>query len=206
MRDCAESFGRPDLALLCGMAMGIPQGAKPAVGDVIVASVVFDTSPKRVGSDGDHSRAEPYRLSPAIFFDTSAHIRRLTGFQSCLEGATKILVKSHEYPAGLNDDWRPSVLIRNLVSSDELVEDGSGVARGQMNDRIAALEMEASGFAATCHHLGVPWLVVRGIADYGTADRDKRWQVYSAAAAMSFARTFLENEYTPGIPIPGTRR
>ena len=203
IRDYVEVYGRPDLAILCGMAMGIVEdpddpNARPAPGDVVVANIVFDTNPRRVTRDGEHSRFEPYRLEPAVFFDAAAHVRKLSGFAERLDTAVSKLDETRHPPAHLAKEWHSKVTVRALVSGDELVEDGSGADRASFHDRIEALEMEAAGFASTCHHLGAPWLVVRGIADYGTEDRDKDWQAYAAAAAMAFTRTFLEHEFEPG--------
>ena len=57
--------------------------------------------------------------------------------------------------------------------------------------------MEGSGFASACEEYGVPWLVFRGISDYG--DRDKplfqQWQTTAALSAATCAVDFLKRDY-----------
>ena len=209
VRDYQDAFGRPDLAILSGTAMGIfelpghdgREHARAPLGDVVIADKVYDYDPRRVLPDRIATRFETYRIQRALFYDTAHHASNLVGFYDLLEQCVAKLGVTHELPPGFPADWHPQAHVRGILAGDELVEDGSGPQRGALQDRIAALEMEGAGFAGTCDHIGVPWLVSRGISDFGTPDRDKRWQVYAAAAAMTFVRTFLENEFIPSGPL-----
>lgn len=68
--------------------------------------------------------------------------------------------------------------------------------RTDLHDRIYALEMEGAGFAATCHHVGIDWAVVRGVADRGEEQRSKAWQPVATAAAAGFVGSFLASAWT----------
>ena len=78
----------------------------------------------------------------------------------------------------------------------------------QQHDLIRAGEMEGYGFATACVDRvpPKPWLIVRGISDYGDADKDnlkddtqpKKDEYHQAAAnsALTFVKVFLEYFYT----------
>ena len=72
----------------------------------------------------------------------------------------------------------------------------------EINDRGLAAEMEGAGFAAACTARRIPFLVVRGIADYGDEDvltlvdgsevrRGKSWQIPSTYAAAAYVRDMV---------------
>ena len=67
---------------------------------------------------------------------------------------------------------------------------------------LLRIEMEGAGFAAACSALRIPWLVVRGIADYGDQDvsiaadgsevkRGKSWQFPSTYVAAAYIRDMV---------------
>jgi nucleoside phosphorylase len=46
-----------------------------------------------------------------------------------------------------------------------------------------------------CDERSIPWLVFRGISDYGDKDKDGSWQTVAALSAATCARKFLEIDY-----------
>lgn len=63
------------------------------------------------------------------------------------------------------------------------------------SDKIYAVDMEGSGFGLACNRCDVPWLVFRGIADYGDRRKAKLWHVPATVAAATAAKLFLEFEH-----------
>jgi nucleoside phosphorylase len=70
--------------------------------------------------------------------------------------------------------------------------------REEYHDRVLAGEEEGSGFASMCDETNVPWLVFRGISDYGDVDRKQTKVLWNPMAAVSAAATavhFLRTTY-----------
>ena len=198
VRDYVGAFGRPDLAVLCGMAMGTTTDV--GNGDVVVGRLVFDVGPRRVTADKEKTQFEPYRVRERLRADLGEH--RDAGADATVAALRAALPRMRasglELPSDFDDEqWQPKVHTGVILSGDELVEDESGADRARAHDRAYALEMEGAGFAATCDHLGCDWIVVRGVADHGEPDRSKSWQAVATAAAASFVAAFLAESWEP---------
>jgi nucleoside phosphorylase len=198
VRDYVGAFGRPDLAVLCGMAMGTTKDVTS--GDVVISKQVFDYGPRRVTLDEERSRFESYRVRATLLHDLRNHRNshddavQATFRESVRRLDTADVHVPSEVRAGT---FTPRFHAGVILSGDELVEDESGAERARAHDRAYALEMEGAGFCATCDHLGSDWFVIRGVADHGEANRDKSWQAAATAAAASFVRTFLLSSWQP---------
>jgi nucleoside phosphorylase len=51
---------------------------------------------------------------------------------------------------------------------------------------VLCFEMEAAGLMNS-----FPCLIIRGICDYADSHKNKRWQLYAAAAAAAYAKELL---------------
>lgn len=196
VRDYVSALGRPDLAVLCGMAMGLSD--EISVGSVVIANQVFDYEPQRLSPDGGVSRFDAFRIKQT----TDADARHTVDAQSDrilqrLVKARDRLVAAGVSPGDLPVD-RPATRMTFGVtlSGDKLVENDERPSLASLHDRSYALEMEGAGFAVACHRLDCEWLVVRGIADHGEQDRDKTAQLSAALGAASFVRVLLETEWS----------
>jgi nucleoside phosphorylase len=60
--------------------------------------------------------------------------------------------------------------------------------RDELRDKynLIGLEMEAAGAMNV-----IPVGVIRGVCDYGDAQKNKKWQPYAAAMAASYAKALL---------------
>jgi nucleoside phosphorylase len=65
------------------------------------------------------------------------------------------------------------------------------------HDRVRAAEMEGSGFASICDEYAIPWLVFRGISDFGDPDKPDSdiWRTTAVLAAATAAHTFIQSDY-----------
>lgn len=197
VRDAVSAFGRPDLAVLCGMAMSTHADLK--VGHVVVADAVHDYAPRRVTDTGHVSRFRHPSVPRWLLEDLRHHVDvgRALYAQRLEDACARGRVQAEPDVVVQDPPDPPTVKVGVVLSGEELVEDGSGPERAAVHDRIMALEMEGAGFADACEHVGIPWFVVRGLADAGEPERSKAWQWTAAAAAASFAHSFVMKGWKP---------
>jgi nucleoside phosphorylase len=103
--------------------------------------------------------------------------------------------------SGHQEGW-PKIHRGRIGSADRLLR--AAVLRDNIAARyqICAVEMEASGVAVATALRGVPYLVVRGIADYADGSKNDLWHPYAAFAAAAYTRALLV-ECNP-FPIGGS--
>jgi Phosphorylase superfamily len=56
---------------------------------------------------------------------------------------------------------------------------------------VLAIEMEGKGLGYAGFSVGVEWLVIRGISDYGDAHVTRDWRRYASLAAAGYSRALL---------------
>lgn len=182
------------LCVLLGMAAGVQ--SQVGLGDVVIATEVLDYVRGRQTPSG-------LRRRPRSFMPGTVVGRQIGYFQPTqgewmpqLDHAMTRLGE-REFPADLNpDDFSPKFKRGVIVSGDRLLEDGSLASLGEeVHDKTRAAEMEGAGFAASCDEEGIPWLDIRGIADYGRPSREKDWQLLATLSAGTALRTILERDY-----------
>ena len=97
------------------------------------------------------------------------------------------------------DDWTPNVHHDVVLLAGEklIADDRLPQMQREFHDLVRAVEMEGSGFSRACEESGSPWLVFRGISDYGGIDKPKfeKWKLPAALGAASAAKAFLETAY-----------
>jgi nucleoside phosphorylase len=96
----------------------------------------------------------------------------------------------------LSAEWKSTYHSGVILAGEKLIADGSlDEKRKEFHDRIRAAEMEGAGFARLCKEHDIPFLIFRGVSDYGTPEKDNLWQATSALAAATAVRVFLEKGY-----------
>lgn len=207
---CRTLFNNFDVGLC--ILVGIAAGLKEAVGlgDVVAAEAILDYEGARLEVAGPRKRPEFSNLGRRIARDLQYFDPSETGWHELFAESLKDLQKSVEIPA-FEDTWRPRYHTGIIVAGEKLAADDSlEQKRRDYHERVRALEMEGSGFAQACDECGIPWLIVRGISDYGDpASKDgkaldkrsrKAWQRTAALAAATCVMKFLEHEYRPEEP------
>ncbi len=180
---------KPKLAVLVGMAAGVPD---LQLGDVVVAEEVLEYEFQRMTSSSMVLQPRPYTPNATLVQNVpllkstrpqwSRRCRRLGEVAELRGQELKLAPKDYE-------DWYPEVVIGVILAGNKLLENGSLPKLKKMyHDRVRAAEMEGAGFAAACQSEGWPWLVFRGVADYGQADRVKEWQFPATFAAAECVR------------------
>jgi len=81
---------------------------------------------------------------------------------------------------------RTKVWYGSIGSGDKLMKNAQ--KRDELRDKfnLIGLEMEAAGAMNT-----IPVGVIRGVCDYGDAQKNKEWQPYAAAIAAAYAKALL---------------
>jgi adenosylhomocysteine nucleosidase len=196
VRDYVGAVGRPDLAVLIGMAMAT--SADVDIGDVVVAEQVIDYEPRRMTPDGGVSRFRAFhtKRSPEADAKHASDVRRRS-FLDRIDESRRQLIRVGEIEPEVEAcvPNEPMIRFGVILSGEKLVEDSGESSLAPEHDRAYALEMEGAGFATTCHHLDCEWLVVRGVADRGEPNRTKEAQLLATVSAASFVRVLLETEW-----------
>jgi len=97
-----------------------------------------------------------------------------------------------------SEGWVPSYKTGVILSGEKLLADGS-LPQMQLDysERVRVCEMEGSGFASACDEYSIPWLIFRGISDFGDPEKPtvKRWQPVAALAAATCLAVFVNTHY-----------
>jgi hypothetical protein len=95
-----------------------------------------------------------------------------------------------------------SITVRRstIASGEKLLRDPSKLhAVRRLHGKVEVGEMEAAGFVAACRIGAVPWMVIRGISDFGDELKDDRFHELAACAASAVVHDFV----THGLDLGG---
>lgn len=107
------------------------------------------------------------------------------------------LINRVEHPRDAEREERPDTprIFTGRIASANRVQRNVAERRqlqDQFND-IRAVEMEASGIADACWHVGsLNYFIVRGTCDYCNQDKSDTWRRYAALIAACYTRAILE--------------
>ena len=75
-----------------------------------------------------------------------------------------------------------SVRTATIASGEKLLRDPAKLleVRRDIHGKVEVGEMEASGLVEACRLRGIPWLVIRGISDFGDDLKDDRFHHLAA--------------------------
>lgn len=198
-------------AVLIGMAAGL--AGEVAKGDLVVSSWVIAHEFVRVTGRKYLPRYKAYPADPRSWQSVAREAVSTAAWQASVSQELCSLRRLYSMEKAeterLTKNWRPTVKVGVILAGSRIVEDGSlKTLKAEVHDRTLAAEMEGAGFAAACSYLRIPWLVVRGIADYGNEDlfstgeghRGKAWQFPSTYAAAAYVRDLVLRNRVPLIP------
>ncbi|MFI6322725.1 hypothetical protein ACIBG8_34655 [Nonomuraea sp. NPDC050556] len=184
-----RSFPSVRAVIMCGIALGAP-GRGVLLGDVVVGSGgVFHYSHRRVTDEGSSSRGLPQPASPGLL----RHVNEVRAAEFRREAPwLRLLTDPPPAFARPPSDHDCRVHYGRIGSGDELLR--SAARRDQLAaaDDLLAIEMEAAGVAVSAALSGRECLVVRGISDYGDADKNDAWQPAAALSAAAYVWGLLE--------------
>jgi nucleoside phosphorylase len=186
----------PTAIFLSGIGAGVK--GKVELGDVVISTLVIDIAGGRAEVDKIRSRDSPCK--PPSPMDKYVDYFR-PDKKSWRTGVTAILSRIRRTrrfslpPARALSDQPLEIHGGIVVAGEQLVADGSLPQYLEKDDRIRSCEMEGSGFAQACEGGRKPWLVFRGICDFGDPAKNDEWQATAAVLAAKAVRAFLQSEY-----------
>ena len=195
----------PRLMVLLGIAAGMRHALK--IGDVVVASSIVDVT-IQVAEAGEMRRRPDIVPSPHVVTQMIRAWRSepsvfLQRFQSLLPEplAPHETTSIQEFEDNVARE--PSVRELPIVSSDTLLRDPELLVllREQLHQQICIVEMEAAGFIKACagRHPQIPWLVLRGISDFGDALKHDGFHGLASRAAAAYLGYFLRCGFHSGL-------
>ncbi len=93
-----------------------------------------------------------------------------------------------------------------IASGEKLLRDPAKLlaVRG-MHGKTEVGEMEAAGLVEACRRGPVPWLVIRGISDFGDELKDDRFHEFASCAAAAVLHDFIAHGLDLGAGSSDTR-
>lgn len=196
---------RPRFVVLVGIAAG--REGKVKIGDAVVPKSVLDYTQNVATKDGYFVRptitALPYPVQQAY-----------TAFKASFEPAEwhQHFERVHGPPIlAPNEDQaqnfeahvaKQPALHESVIASADLLLRNEDVLEGlarSVHEQVRIGEMEAAGFVSACcgRSPGIPWLVIRGVSDFGNAFKDDRFHYFAACSAASFLAYYLMTGHDP---------
>lgn len=189
---------RPRVVVLMGIAAGMR--GKTRIGDVVVAERVVAYEPAALMRTADgplmQPRPEidrvPHAMSQA-FVTYRADANRLR------EKFVRAGGKFPTVPTGREDEFRQHVAssigvrLATVASGEKLLRDPEefSALRDGMHGKTEAGEMEAVGVVEACRRANVPWMVFRGISDFGDEFKDDQFHGFAALTAAAAIVDFM---------------
>jgi len=215
--DAAEIAGefirdfRPRFVMLAGIAAGIRGRTK--IGHVVVSTTVYayelGAVVRRGGKPLFTPRPNVSSLPHGINQDLAPYLVRARGMTfPAFAAPTPPEGKRSEYAAHVADNV--TVIEGAVASGEKLLRDPEFLKELRLHGhgRIEAGDMEAAGLVQACTRFQVPWLVVRGISDFGDEFKDDHFQPFAATTSALVATDFLRQglELLPTPATQGSRR
>lgn len=190
----------PKLMCLVGLAAGIE--GKMRIGDVVIPNKVHDRTIKvfengryriRGRTDTRNDTLDRMlKVSPLSSNDCLAALRVATN-----EDISRAMTVAREKSLSteqFNGELR--IMDGSIASDNILIRDPTYFHSilDSTDEKCRGGEMEAAGFVLACQRerTDFPWLVVRGISDFGDSKKDDSFQLLAAKAACATLRLFIE--------------
>lgn len=195
----------PRLVIMVGIAAGMP--GKRRLGEVVIADEVVAYEPAALVEDkGRHhlqARPRTYYPSHMVHQDVLAYVS--TPEEVAARVTQGLRNRNIEYPAPNESAVAgPCVSLATVASGEKLIRDSVVWDElRRIHGKIDVTDMEAVGIAQACQQHTVPFLVIRGISDFGDKEKNDRYHGIASAAASEFAVDFIREGYhLPGRNSP----
>lgn len=206
----------PRVVLLMGIAAGIR--GKVRIGDVVLSERVVAYEPAALvrsasGVSVQQSRAESDRVPYSILQDVVAYRAEPDRLMTLFAKAGGVIPtpasEDKEQQGAFREHVASAVAPRlgTIASGEKLLRDPTKLKgiRDKVHGKVDTGDMEAAGLVDACRQANVPWLVVRGISDFGDELKDDRFHDFAARAAAAVLVDFVERGlHLGGGAAPGT--
>jgi len=173
------ALAQPKLVLCLGGAFGASRQSQ-APGDVLVSSCVVPYEHQKVCCDG------------LVWEWRGSDLPARTG-----------VVALFDSPPGWDFEGLPGKRVLHytgpVVSGEKLVNSAQlkcVILQSCCPDAIGG-EMEGVGVAVVANHAGIPWVVVKGVMDWGDGLKNDAFKQLASAAAVSYALRALDGAQAP---------
>lgn len=196
----------PRAVLLMGIAAGLRE--KTRIGEVVLSDRVVAYEPAALVRTADgrsvtQPRPEIERAPHAILQDVTFYrpdARRLRSAFKKAGGAVPE-AKDETQRSLFEKHVATGVTARTatIASGEKLLRDPERFrALRELHGKVEVGEMEAAGLVDACRRASLPWLVVRGISDFGDDFKDDAFHGFAAMTAAVVLVDFLRHGYSLG--------
>ncbi|HWO20125.1 MAG TPA: 5'-methylthioadenosine/S-adenosylhomocysteine nucleosidase [Kofleriaceae bacterium] len=193
----AISRHHPRAVLLMGIAAGIRD--KVRIGEVVLSDRVVAYEPEALArwADGtkEEHRPEVDRAPHTMIQDVMSYRTDPTRLRAAFERAGGMIPAA---ATGREEEFRAHVAsaitarLGTIASGEKLLRDPSKLlAVRELHGQTEAGEMEAAGLVEACQLGPVPWMVIRGISDFGDELKDDRFHSFASCAAAAVLHDFI---------------
>jgi len=193
----------PDLLLFVGIAAGLE--GKVNLVDVVISEKIIGYETGRLTREGVEQRPQVEHPPHHILQDIRFFKQQIeNNLWVTIFNKLQTTLNSNQLPSNTTN-LVPQMHLGSIASGEKLFADGGLVGiQKRYDEKIRAGEMEGIGFSMASENNRIPWIVIRGISDFGnplTKDgRLKDKYHYSAAnSAASWVKIFLENAYSGSV-------
>jgi len=188
---------QPRAVLLMGIAAGIRD--KVRVGDVVLSDRVVAYEPAALIRSANGTKVQPRpeidRTPHTMAQDVVTYRLDSARLRTAFERAGGVIPTAPEARA---EEFRAHVATTisarqgTIASGEKLLRDpGKLLEVRELHGKTEVGEMEASGVVDACRRGAVPWLIIRGISDFGDELKDDRFHAFASCAAAAVLHDFL---------------
>ena len=193
---------RPAVFFLTGTAAG--REGEVTIGQVLVSSLIVDAQEWRLEEDSQ-PRIKHHEPTRSILTDAERFVGSSFDRDRWLGKLMRIRRDLYRPASPPLDLWnQPTVGAKvSIMAASNYLHLAPALLKRlwQVDKRIKTIDMESGGFGQVCKESQVPWLVIRGVSDYGTPEsKREEYRVASAAAAAAFLRMFIERGLVESHP------
>jgi len=199
--ECSSVFSKYNvgLAILVGVAAGVK--TKVSLLDVVSGVDVIYYEHQALKETGPFRRPIPFDSTPEMKRNLSSFIFLPKEWDERIK-VNKLKWKDVYQEKWLESKQSPNLHKAVILSGEKLIKNGKLVEfANDYHERAYAAEEESGGFCKSCKEYGVPWIVFRGISDFGDPQKKKKYQPQAALNAATSAAYFLSIEYRKPVKI-----
>lgn len=191
------SVTKPKSIYLVGAAAG--RRDRTSICDVVVSSdavMYYGSGYQR--DIGIGNRPKYYNPNPSTKKEVESFFDKRVQSLGWEDEYSSIIRLCRQYDKSLPlPDREPDIHFNRIASGEQVLEEDTLKSICKYDDLIRAGEMEGYGFAHACQELGIDWLIIRGISDFGNREDRKKWATVATIMACSFLKIFLTHTAIP---------
>lgn len=181
----------PKLVVMTGICAG--RSGKTKIGDILLASSVYDYTAGKITKTGNLVRPDPIQCDNDILNIYTQKTENRKDFRVNRE------LKSMWY-----DDKRPSmhseVHIKALGTGSSVIADGKIIEEAiRTQDDLYGIDMEGYGVAVAASQLKIPFFIVKGIQDFANHEKNSTEAINNAREFACFSSAVLASILIPEV-------